>query len=264
MNKVTNTHKFSRFISGGMYIVLNAIYVASVVAIIDLFDSPWLGLLVVAISKWRIFAVRLRFWWANLTSNITDILVAVSYVFLVHAIGVEQFYYQIALAGIYLAWLLLIKPGTSTNQVATQGIISIFVSNLVLSLYGFNWPIALFLMVELVIAYNVMKHFLVNSDFENKYIRLMSGVWGMIMMELAWIQWHWMISYPFFAKLSVSQFAITSTALTFLAYKILNFMNQDFKLGRRAIMIDLLASVVFVVALIVIMMVFFSKPLIEL
>lgn len=258
------TPKTSNLISGLFYVLLNALLAVAVVVLVNLFDAPWLGLAVIAVSKWRIFAVKIRFWWANLVSNLTDILVGVSYVLLVYYIGGDQMIYQIGSALLYIIWLLMIKPGTSSLKIMTQSLIAMFLVNLNLSLFGYRWPILVFLMVEMFIAYNIMGHYLKNADFEIKYTRLMSGIWALIMMELAWIYWHWMIGYNFVAGIKVSQFAIVSTALTFLTYKVLFYMNQEADQNHRNLQIDLLASIGFVVVLILVMLLFFSKPLIKL
>ena len=258
------TPKTSNLISGLFYVLLNALLAVAVVVLVNLFDAPWLGLAVIAVSKWRIFAVKIRFWWANLVSNLTDILVGISYVLLVYYIGGDQIIYQIGSALLYIIWLLMIKPGTSSLKIMTQSLIAMFLVNLNLSLFGYRWPILVFLMVEMFIAYNIMGHYLKNADFEIKYTRLMSGVWALIMMELAWIYWHWMIGYNFVAGIKVSQFAIVSTALTFLTYKVLFYMNQEADQNHRNLQIDLLASIGFVVVLILVMLLFFSKPLIKL
>lgn len=258
------TPKTSNLISGLFYVLLNALLAVAVVVLVNLFDAPWLGLAVIAVSKWRIFAVKIRFWWANLVSNLTDILVGISYVLLVYYIGGDQIIYQIGSALLYIIWLLMIKPGTSSLKIMTQSLIAMFLVNLNLSLFGYRWPILVFLMVEMFIAYNIMGHYLKNADFEIKYTRLMSGIWALIMMELAWIYWHWMIGYNFVAGIKVSQFAIVSTALTFLTYKVLFYMNQEADQNHRNLQIDLLASIGFVVVLILVMLLFFSKPLIKL
>ena len=258
------TPKTSNLISGLFYVLLNALLAVAVVVLVNLFDAPWLGLAAIAVSKWRIFAVKIRFWWANLVSNLTDILVGISYVLLVYYIGGDQMIYQIGSALLYIIWLLMIKPGTSSLKIMTQSLIAMFLVNLNLSLFGYRWPILVFLMVEMFIAYNIMGHYLKNADFEIKYTRLMSGVWALIMMELAWIYWHWMIGYNFVAGIKVSQFAIVSTALTFLTYKVLFYMNQEADQNHRNLQIDLLASIGFVVVLILVMLLFFSKPLIKL
>lgn len=254
----------TNLISSVIYIILNASLALGVLGVVDLFDSPWLGLVIIAISKWRIFSVKIRFWWANLASNFTDLLVGVSYVFLISFIGYDQLYYQLGLAGLYLVWLLGIKPGSTSVKIMTQGLVAIFVANLNLSLFSYSWSVAMFVLAEMFIAYNIMGHYLKNSDFELKYARLMSGVWAVIMAELAWICWHWMVGYVFLAGIKISQFAIVSTVLTFLAYKTLYYMNQEPGFNRRNLLIDLMASVIFVVLLIIIMVLFFSKPTINL
>ena len=255
------THKTSKIISNLFYILLNIALAAMVIVTVDLFASPWVGLALVVISKWRVLAVKMRFWWANIVSNSTDLLVGISYVAIVYYFGETYLIYQIGTAVLYLIWLLLIKPGSSPRAIMTQGLIVTFVSNVVLSLYGYNLDVIFFLLIEMFIGYNVMQHYLTNCDFEIKYIKLMSGIWALVMKELAWICWHWMISYILLTIIRISQFAVISTVLTFLSYKALNFINDSTIISRRGLFIDLLASGVFTVLLVLVILLFFSKPI---
>ena len=49
--------------------------------------SPILGLILVLTSKWRIFAVRRRYLWLNIKSNLVDQIVGVSVVLLEYYAG---------------------------------------------------------------------------------------------------------------------------------------------------------------------------------
>ena len=73
----------------------------------------------VFMSKWRVLAVRPRFWLANLIANTVDLIVGLSYVTLVYcmtgSVGV-----QAALTVLYIVWLLIIKPRSKHTYVVIQ------------------------------------------------------------------------------------------------------------------------------------------------
>ena len=63
-----------------VHIFLNILLGVGAVLITVLSGSPLLGLLLVLVSKWRIFAVRARYFFLNLKSNLVDLIVGVSVV----------------------------------------------------------------------------------------------------------------------------------------------------------------------------------------
>src|SRR6201986_1186846 len=68
------------------------------------------ALIVIVLSKWRMFAVRPRFWPANIRANAVDLMVGLSAVlFISHfdSLGV-----QLMWVVLYAVWLVAVKPGT--------------------------------------------------------------------------------------------------------------------------------------------------------
>ena len=64
-----------------VYIMLNIAYaVALFVLVSPGIDLPYLAFVLVFMSKWRIIAVRPRFWFANLQANFADFMVGISVV----------------------------------------------------------------------------------------------------------------------------------------------------------------------------------------
>ena len=59
--------------SNFVHIFLNILLGVGTVLITVLSDSPLLGILLVLLSKWRIFAVRARYLWINIKSNLVNI-----------------------------------------------------------------------------------------------------------------------------------------------------------------------------------------------
>ena len=70
-----------------IYILLNVGLATAVLAAIWATGSPWLGLLIILVSKWRVFAVRPRYWFTHVEANMVDIVVSVSVVTLIFLAG---------------------------------------------------------------------------------------------------------------------------------------------------------------------------------
>ncbi|HSX36622.1 MAG TPA: hypothetical protein VLG13_00670, partial [Patescibacteria group bacterium] len=77
-----------------------------------------LALVMIVLSKWRMFAVRPRFWPANVRANAVDLMVGISAVlFMTHSSTVlMQFVWTL----LYGFWLVVIKPKTSGLMVSVQ------------------------------------------------------------------------------------------------------------------------------------------------
>ena len=104
----------SRNIASTMvHVFLNLLLGIGSVLITVLSGSPVLGLILVLVSKWRIFAVRARFLWLNIKSNLVDIIVGVSVVLLTYFAGPNFLPVDFILMAIYSLWLLIIKPLSS-------------------------------------------------------------------------------------------------------------------------------------------------------
>ena len=89
------------------------------------FQTPFPALALVVLSKWRIIAVRPRFWWANIQANLVDLTVGIGVVGLMY-LPTSVFYFRVALAILYAIWLVVIKPMSKRWQVAMQSLIAIF------------------------------------------------------------------------------------------------------------------------------------------
>ena len=70
-----------------VHIFLNILLGIGAVLITVFSASPILGILLVLMSKWRIFAVRRRYLWLNLKSNLVDLIVGLSIVILAYFAG---------------------------------------------------------------------------------------------------------------------------------------------------------------------------------
>ncbi len=152
-------------------------------------DFIQLALALILLSKWRMFAVRPRFWLANIRANAVDLTVSISLlIFLIHASDV---WWQLLWAVVYGTWLLALKPATDTVRVSLQALIGLLFGLMAL----FSWAAPLYGLVAGagLICYLAARHFFDNYD--EPYAKLLSYLWGYFGAALTWVLGHWLLFY---------------------------------------------------------------------
>ena len=221
-----------------LHIVLSAVMPALVFIFVRM-KFVHLAVLIVLITKWRMFAVRPRFWPAIFRANAVDIFVGLStIVFMAHSHSASI---QLFWAGLYVVWQVVVKPGRSVLSVAAQALIGQTYGLMALFI---GWPAApLFLLVPVVwgICYLSARHYL--SGFEEPYTSLYSHTWGYFAAALAWLGVHWLLFYGV-----VAQPTLLITVLGF-GFGGLYYLQETDRLSvllRRQIVFIMIAVVVVV------------------
>lgn len=239
-------------LSDVVYVVLNLAFAGLLFSLTTLFDPPIVAYLLVVLSKWRVFAVRPRFWFANLQTNVVDLLVGLSFVTLIWlATGTTTI--QVLLAVLFAGWLLIIKPRAKRKWVLLQAGISQFMALVALFSIAYTWPSFLVVLIAWLIGYSAARHAL--GAYHEDEQTLLSLAWGLIVAELAWLTYHWTIAYTVVGQLKVPQIAIIITLLGFIGIKLYaNYQENDqsFKFN------ELRWPLIFAIAVIVMLLVRFS------
>lgn len=150
-----------------------------------------LAFAVVLLTKWRMFAVRPRFWPAIVRANAVDIMVGVStVVFMTHtqSAGLQMFWTLL-----YIIWQVFIKPGRNVWVVSLQALLGQTYGLMALFL---AWPSAsIFVLIVSVwsICYLAARHFF--TSFDEPYTSLYSHTWGYFAAALTWLSAHWLLFY---------------------------------------------------------------------
>lgn len=214
-------HKRRSVLSESVYVLLNLGLAAAVLIVTWATGTPWLALALVVLSKWRVLAVRPRYWFAHVEANMVDMLVSVGVILLIYlagqASGAHGTFTQILLAFLYAAWLLLLKPRTRRSAVAGQAAVAIVVGTIALASISYEWPSSLFVLGMWLIGYAAARHVL--FAYSDSDIRLLSLIWGFIAAELGWIAYHWTIAYslPLGGGLKLPQLTLLFLGVSFLA-----------------------------------------------
>lgn len=237
-------HKRRSRLSEVAYVVLNIGLAAVVFAIVYTANSPWLAIAAVLLSKWRVLAVRPRFWFANLIANMVDIIVGVGVVVLLVA-AQGSMAAQAIITLLYIVWLLFIKPRSRRSYVALQALIAIVVGITALSLVSYAWDSFFFVLAMWGVGYVAARHVL--GSYEEPHTTLYSMIVAFMFAEFGWIGFHWLMAYPLpgSGNLQLSQLALLTALLTFVAERAYASYHK-YGTVRRA---DILPAIVLAVAL---------------
>jgi len=157
---------------------------------LDNFDL--LAFMLVALSKWRMFAVRPRFWPANIRANAIDIIVGLSS--LVFMIQAPSVLWQLLWAAVFAAWLILLKPGSTLLHTSLQALVGfVFGLQAVYVAWG-GEPLYVLVLATGLVCFFAARHFF--DSFDEPYARLLSYLWGYFGATLMWLLGHMLVVYP--------------------------------------------------------------------
>ena len=248
----------SRNIASSMvHILMNLLLGVSVVLITVLSGSPLIGLLMILISKWRIFAVRSRFLWLNIKSNLVDLIVGVSVVLLAYSAGMNFLLIDFILMAFYPIWLIVIKPLSSESATLAQSLIAVFLGVSALTLLSSSLNSLVLVLGSFLIGYAASRHVL--SQSTTKDFTFSTLICGMVFSEIAWLSYSWNIVYSFGTTgIKIPQLALILTIFAF----IYNYTRQamvtyqdDFRLKH------IIGPMLFGIVLIGVIVLWFSNPI---
>ncbi|HEY5667542.1 MAG TPA: hypothetical protein VIR03_00085 [Candidatus Saccharimonadales bacterium] len=155
-----------------------------------------LALVIILLSKWRMFAVRPRFWPANIRANAVDIIVGVSLLIFMQHSGTQLL--QLMWTFVYIGWLVLLKPLSASTMVSVQALIAmLFGLMAVFVAWGDGRSDVLVLLTGLI-CYLSARHFF--DSFDEPYAKLLSYIWGYFGAALVWVLSHWLLYYSVVAQ----------------------------------------------------------------
>lgn len=236
-----------------VYILLNVALAIAVLVVVLAVESPLPAIALVLLSKWRVLAVRPRYWVAHIKANLVDIIVSLSIVVLLY-VASGAFAVQVALTALYLAWLLFVKPRSKRIFVAAQAGTAIFLGVTALMTVSYDWPSFIVVLFMWVIGYSAARHVL--SSYDEAHSSFYSLLWGFVVAEIGWLSYHWAFAYPLpgFGAIQLSQAAIVVLALSFLTERVYASYHQHGTVRSGDITLPALLAV----SLTLILLVFFN------
>lgn len=237
-----------------IYYSLNLGLVILLFTLSQTIHSPVVAIVLVLLSKWRVFAVRPRYWWTNIQASAVDTIVGLGVVVLMYLPGVALIT-QISVAIAYALWLVVLKPQTKPWQMALQSFAAIFIGVTALYSISYSWPVSLVVGVMFVIGYSAARHIL--YAHEEEQITLISMIWGLFFAEIGWLAYYWSFGYglPGATSVKLPQVTIITILMSFLAERI----YYSWVRNKKVIVGDVLVPTIFTVLLIGVMLIFFNS-----
>jgi hypothetical protein len=162
-------------------------------------DFVSIAILLILLSKWRMFAVRPRYWMANLIGNGVDIMVAVSLVLFMATTSVV--WWQLFWTALYGGWLLWLKPRYDVLSVSVQAMAGQLLGLSLLYLKFGDSSIVGLVAGTWLVTYLAARHYL--TSFEEPHSALLAHIWAYFSASLAFILAHWLLFYGTIAQIII-------------------------------------------------------------
>lgn len=241
-------------ISELIYIILNIALGVAILVTVWAVGTPFAAFGLVLLSKWRVLAVRPRYWFANVQANLVDIIVSLSVVVLLYAAS-GAVTTQCILALLYIGWLLFIKPRSKRLYIAAQAGIAIFLGVTALMSVSYDWVVSAVVLLMWLVGYSAARHVL--GSHEEAHISFYSLIWGLVFAEIGWLGYHWSFAYglPGVGNIKLSQMAIIAVVLSFLSERVYSSYVKHGSVRSS----DVLLPCLLAGSVILLLLIFFNK-----
>lgn len=199
-----NILKPSRGFAHLLYVLLN-ISLPFIMLLLVKTSFLWVALAMLLISKWRMFAVRPRFWGANIKTNGIDIIVGLSV--LAAMVVSPTDWYRLGFALAWAVWLVALKPRISVLWVSLQALIGLSAGFMALFSYAPHASLIWLVLGAGLVSYFAAHHFF--YSFDEPYTALLAYLWGYFGAALTWIMGHWLIFYWVIAQPTLLMVALS-------------------------------------------------------
>jgi hypothetical protein len=237
IEKLKPSNGFSHFVH--LFLVILLPLLVLILVRINFFQ---LALAIILLSKWRMFAVKPRYWPANIRANGVDIIIGVSVVlFMIHT---NDLLWQVVWATAYIAWLTVVKPMATVLGISAQAMLAQLFGLMAIFLEWPSAPLYVLVVAGGLICYICARHFF--DGYEEPYSKLLSYTWAYFAAALTWLLGHWLLFY--------GQFAQPTILLTVIGYGIAALYYFDHndrlsKLLQREFIFIMLAIIILILSL---------------
>ncbi|MBR3204252.1 hypothetical protein IKF81_01035 [Candidatus Saccharibacteria bacterium] len=247
-------------ISDIIHVIMNILLGIGTIFVTVVSGSWIIGFILVLVSKWRMFAVRPRYLFLNLKSNLVDLIVGFSFVLLAYFSGTELLPVHYLLSALYTFWLIIIKPKTTPGWNLFQALSAVFLGTSAATILCASLNSAVFVALEFIIGYATARHVLVQNDnsLDDGYPAF---AFALFFAEIALLTHSWLIIYTF-AKfgIMIPQISIILSVFTYLAFAV--YSNIEARDGHLKFK-EVAAPVIFSILVLAIIIIGFSQPIFD-
>jgi hypothetical protein len=189
--KIKPASGFSRVV----YLVINVL-LPLVVFVLVRMEFVQLALAVILLSKWRMFAVRPRFWPAHIRANAVDIIVSVS--LLLFMVNSDSQLVQMVWTAVYIGWQVVLKPASDTLMISVQALVGLLFGLMAIFVGWGDGPLYGLVLSTGAVCYLSARHFF--DSFDEPFAKLLSYIWGYFGAAMTWVLGHWLLFYGVIAQ----------------------------------------------------------------
>lgn len=248
--------KSRNIVSSLLHIILNLLLAVVSIGATLATGNCLIGLILVVVSKWRVFAVNHRYWLLNLRSSLVDFIVGFSFVLLAYCAGSTLLPVHLVLMAGYAIWLIFIKPRSSAVFTVIQAIIAILLGVTTASIFAAISDSAILVISTFIIGFAASHHVLIQGeDHDTTFISL---IFGLFFAEIAWLSHSWLIIYTIGSTgICLSQLSLI---LSVLAFAYLEVQEAITKRQNRLKFTDIALPVIFSICVVIVLVIGFSQP----
>jgi hypothetical protein len=234
-----NKLKKTKDLSGVMlHALLSLMLPAAIYILIQNFSLYSVAVMVVLLSKWRVFMVKPRFWLDNIKANGVDFVLGLSVVALMYlsgkggildglAFNSKVMYLRLTFALFYAFWLIVIKHFSSKIGIAIQSYLSVIFGLLVSFWYlAFIPQILVGISVVLIIS-AASYHIRLSYQDSNEGSRL-SLMWLLVTSYSLTFLFNYMSSYSIGGLFIITSSGLLLT-ISFIGFETSYYMLKNFK-----------------------------------
>lgn len=243
-------------LSSILHIILNIALAVASILITWVTKSPLIGLTLVLISKWRMFAVRPRYLELNLKSNLVDIIVGCSFVVIAYCSGSVLLPIHLILMALYSIWLIFLKPRSAELATNIQSLWAVFFGTTALVLISANANPIFMTFGGLLIGYAATRHILIQGDDKDYGIIIVAG--ALISAEIAWLSHAWLIVYSFDSLgIIIPQLSVVMTIVATLFGHIYKSLRRN---DGQLKWTEISMPTIFTILTLILILIWFSQP----
>jgi len=250
------------FLSEVVYITLNITLAIGLLLIIIFTNSIWLAFGLVLLSKWRVLAVRPRYWFANIQGDLVSLIISIGFVIFLYSAnnagldGFKTLIAQIVLTLMYIGWLVFLKSQSKRKYIVAQAGLALFVGITAIYMMAYWWIASPVVLLVWLVGYASARHILISYD-EEAHIIVLSLAWATVLAEIGWLAYHWTIAYslPIITNILLPQVSIIILCFSFVVYK----SYDSYYHNQKIRMTDILLPLIFAVGIICLLLLAFNN-----
>lgn len=214
LSKFKPKHSQKEFVGKVAYYVFSAVVPVGVFFSV-FFDLYALALVIVLISKWQIFLVKPRFWWANVKTSGVDLIFKLSVTLLMIAMNMRADQVvarstavldvaQILLLVFYLGWNIYLRRKATAKFMMIQALSAQFFGAMAIAWIGGNIislsaPTSVLIGAAWIVGYGAAQHSL--YAYEESAVSQLASFWALTAALMTYLQIIWAKNFIFFGGL---------------------------------------------------------------